>query len=466
MIRDAMKCNEIKQHLSAYLDAELDAALTEDVEKHVTGCEECQAELEALRKTRNLVAALPRVSAPGDFKRAVMNLARSGAEPSSTEIVKSKAKTQLLSMTTVLSLAAAIIAGLIVFLIFTPGENLVQEAAKREPRSQDMKKTPVPDAAMDKNRKNNTELAPLAGIASSGKDETTGKKLSTEKPGKGSGDFGYTWSDEEAETDPGNGRTQKNMDDVLESLDKERSAAPEPSNPAAEASPDEQDKSSNRKFENEPKELARKAPAPEKVKKTYKSERRKEADSPGEKSKKLEQNELEGTRTKEYVVVARNRTEAEAKIKILKRLYSTDEKQDADGKDNRSDFSELEEDETLLIFDLDPAELEDFQKKIYLLNTAAESFSEVREKEKKKQAPSKREETPQKERRPAATPEEDAGRPEATKRLPQDGNDSASGRETEKDKKESLRDRGKGTAGSTDSSKRIRVQVKVVIRNE
>ena len=48
-----------EEQLSAYLDGELSARQTENVERHLSTCEECAALLEELRRTRSLLSALP-----------------------------------------------------------------------------------------------------------------------------------------------------------------------------------------------------------------------------------------------------------------------------------------------------------------------------------------------------------------------------------------------------------------------
>jgi len=66
-----MKCEEIKELFSEYVDGELSAADAASVEQHLAGCEACRAEFEALRQTAALVRSLPRADAPQGLARSV-----------------------------------------------------------------------------------------------------------------------------------------------------------------------------------------------------------------------------------------------------------------------------------------------------------------------------------------------------------------------------------------------------------
>jgi hypothetical protein len=46
-----LSCREIFENLSAYIDAELDPSLCEEIEKHMEGCNPCVAFLNTLKKT-------------------------------------------------------------------------------------------------------------------------------------------------------------------------------------------------------------------------------------------------------------------------------------------------------------------------------------------------------------------------------------------------------------------------------
>lgn len=70
------------ERLSAYLDGELTSAERSTIEAHLSGCDECQRELAALRKTRDLLRALPAPALPRAFTLPEQPApARRGAAP-------------------------------------------------------------------------------------------------------------------------------------------------------------------------------------------------------------------------------------------------------------------------------------------------------------------------------------------------------------------------------------------------
>lgn len=67
----AMTCQDIREHLSAYLDHALDKAVTEQINAHLDTCSICQQELSDLRFTIQLVRELPEVEAPTQFRQSL-----------------------------------------------------------------------------------------------------------------------------------------------------------------------------------------------------------------------------------------------------------------------------------------------------------------------------------------------------------------------------------------------------------
>ncbi|MDH4185126.1 MAG: zf-HC2 domain-containing protein [Nitrospinota bacterium] len=59
-----MKCSEILEKISAYLDKELDPALCQEIENHVHDCEPCVAFLNTMKKTVELYNAVGREEPP------------------------------------------------------------------------------------------------------------------------------------------------------------------------------------------------------------------------------------------------------------------------------------------------------------------------------------------------------------------------------------------------------------------
>ncbi|MGQ9684498.1 MAG: anti-sigma factor family protein, partial [Anaerolineae bacterium] len=56
-----------RENLSAYLDGQLDSRAQVRVERHLRECQDCQVELDSLRRTVELIHALPRLRAPRAF---------------------------------------------------------------------------------------------------------------------------------------------------------------------------------------------------------------------------------------------------------------------------------------------------------------------------------------------------------------------------------------------------------------
>jgi anti-sigma factor (TIGR02949 family) len=59
-----MKCADAGRVLEAYLDGELDRADVDELEAHLTRCEQCRAELASLEDLRAAIKAVPRYRAP------------------------------------------------------------------------------------------------------------------------------------------------------------------------------------------------------------------------------------------------------------------------------------------------------------------------------------------------------------------------------------------------------------------
>lgn len=67
-----MQCQDVVNHLSAYLDGALDPAQREAVRAHLSRCPQCNTELAELRETLRLLKELPELAPPSDFCNQVM----------------------------------------------------------------------------------------------------------------------------------------------------------------------------------------------------------------------------------------------------------------------------------------------------------------------------------------------------------------------------------------------------------
>jgi hypothetical protein len=84
-----MLCEQVREHLSAYLDKELTAELTASVVRHLDACAECRTLLDELRATADLLGRLPVRTVPPhiaqDVQRQIERQAVVGEAPSTEE---------------------------------------------------------------------------------------------------------------------------------------------------------------------------------------------------------------------------------------------------------------------------------------------------------------------------------------------------------------------------------------------
>jgi anti-sigma factor (TIGR02949 family) len=62
-----MKCNEVREKLSPYLDRELDQDQMKRIEDHLNACSICLKEFELLKKTDAFLKNFPREDLPKEF---------------------------------------------------------------------------------------------------------------------------------------------------------------------------------------------------------------------------------------------------------------------------------------------------------------------------------------------------------------------------------------------------------------
>ncbi|MBM4264775.1 MAG: DUF2275 domain-containing protein [Deltaproteobacteria bacterium] len=75
-----MRCEEVQERLSEYLERLLDSGQSKSVDGHLASCPRCTAELADLTECRRLVAALPALEPPVGFTTRVMAHIRESAE--------------------------------------------------------------------------------------------------------------------------------------------------------------------------------------------------------------------------------------------------------------------------------------------------------------------------------------------------------------------------------------------------
>ena len=76
-------CLTLFERLSEYIDRELDAVTSKDIEAHIRACKPCQVCLDTLRQTVNLCRHLEHHKVPETFSRqlkdAISELVRNGS---------------------------------------------------------------------------------------------------------------------------------------------------------------------------------------------------------------------------------------------------------------------------------------------------------------------------------------------------------------------------------------------------
>lgn len=68
MEHDHSTCQEILEHISDYVDGDLEAALCAELEAHLAGCRNCRVMVDTVRKTITLYHAQPPADLPSDVK--------------------------------------------------------------------------------------------------------------------------------------------------------------------------------------------------------------------------------------------------------------------------------------------------------------------------------------------------------------------------------------------------------------
>ncbi len=67
-----MKCREIQEKLSAYIDKELNPDQFENITQHMVHCSECSSKLEGLQKVDTVLNNAPLYNVPAKFSKKLM----------------------------------------------------------------------------------------------------------------------------------------------------------------------------------------------------------------------------------------------------------------------------------------------------------------------------------------------------------------------------------------------------------
>jgi predicted anti-sigma-YlaC factor YlaD len=106
-----LRCREVRKHLSAFLDDELDSRKRKKIELHISECAECRRETEKLRDIISTIRGTPRPQVPAQLwegtRRKIQVASEQPSRPAILRIPKWKA---------VPAAAAAVLAIFIIFL--------------------------------------------------------------------------------------------------------------------------------------------------------------------------------------------------------------------------------------------------------------------------------------------------------------------------------------------------------------
>jgi len=70
-----VKCRHVVENLSAYIDKELNASLSEKISAHLSGCDVCREQYEGFSQVDQLLRELPRHSLSADFATQTISTA-------------------------------------------------------------------------------------------------------------------------------------------------------------------------------------------------------------------------------------------------------------------------------------------------------------------------------------------------------------------------------------------------------
>jgi anti-sigma factor RsiW len=116
-----VNCQIAQNNLSAYLDRELPGDAMIAVRRHVEQCDECQRELESIRRVKASLSALPVMEPSAQFAQRMTSLVSGGATP-----------TPRLPFGVVLatSVAAAVLAVVVFNIFLSGGRGSIEEGSR------------------------------------------------------------------------------------------------------------------------------------------------------------------------------------------------------------------------------------------------------------------------------------------------------------------------------------------------
>lgn len=109
-----MDCASARELLSAYFDGELPRQSTDDIDKHLESCDECQREIDQYRKLSQLTAQLKTITGPSQFAQLQQNLTLPAVTVQQTQAVVVRQRSIPIIIT--MAMTACVLATLMVWL--------------------------------------------------------------------------------------------------------------------------------------------------------------------------------------------------------------------------------------------------------------------------------------------------------------------------------------------------------------
>jgi hypothetical protein len=160
-----MRCDEIRNRLSEYLDGELPPGERRGVEQHLSGCEGCRKELSELEAALGHLASLSEVEPPPFYAQSVMRRVREEARPGPGLLERLFFPLRVKLPAEALALALVAVVAIYVFralgpdVAITPGEVATAPQAADEMASLGEMKEDKPPAGGDRGLGNEMEEA-------------------------------------------------------------------------------------------------------------------------------------------------------------------------------------------------------------------------------------------------------------------------------------------------------------------
>jgi hypothetical protein len=115
-----MEHEQAQKLLSCYVDGTLDPESARKLESHLDGCKQCQADLDLLKKTLQIVGEIPQVQAPADFSTRLRRKARKAGLFERHR--RRPATRQMLAIEPAMAVLLAAMGGLVVLLLTVYGQ--------------------------------------------------------------------------------------------------------------------------------------------------------------------------------------------------------------------------------------------------------------------------------------------------------------------------------------------------------